>query len=344
MSQDPIDRAPVRHKGLVEQERDPSVKADLPPAVVVAGPTASGKSGLALRLAEAFKGTVINADSLQVYRDIPLLSAQPGKEEQERVPHRLYGFADADARFTAAHWAALAEQEMQAAELEGRLPILTGGTGLYLKALEEGLATAPAVAPETRDSARRRLEDLGREAFVEEVRELDPETARRLHPNDTQRLLRAWEVARETGRSLSAWQRETSLAPAPWRFFWLVLLPPRAELGPVCDQRFLEMVDAGALEEVRRLIALEPPEDATIRKAVGVRELAAHLDGALSLEAAIQAAQQATRRYAKRQTTWLRTQVLRHKQNVHLEQTKFSESAEGRIFPIIRQFVLTPHG
>ncbi|MGM0559863.1 MAG: tRNA (adenosine(37)-N6)-dimethylallyltransferase MiaA [Pseudomonadota bacterium] len=344
MSQDPIDRAPVGHKSLVEKDRDHSAQEDLPPAVIVAGPTASGKSDLAVKLAEVFQGTVINADALQVYRDIPLISAQPGMEEQARVPHRLYGFAEADTRFSAAYWCELAEQEMQAARLAGRLPILTGGTGLYLKALEEGLATAPAVAPETRAAARQRLEELGRDAFVEEVRELDPETAERLHPNDSQRLLRAWEVARETGRPLSDWQRETAVAPAPFRFLWLVLLPPRAELGAVCDQRFLKMMDFGALEEVRQLMALEPPVDATIRKAVGVRELSAHLEGALSLEDAIEAAQRATRRYAKRQETWLRTQVLRHKKNVHLEQTKYYESAEEKIFSIIRQFVLTPQG
>lgn len=317
---------------------------DRPPAVIVAGPTASGKSGLALRLAEVFEGTVINADALQLYRDIPILSAQPGQREQARAPHRLYGFAEAGEQYSAGRWAELAREEMDAAHARGRLPILTGGTGLYLKALEDGLATAPQVELGMRAAARDRLNTLGREAFVDEVRRLDPETAARLHPNDTQRLLRAWEVAEGTGRPLSEWQRRTAVPAAPWRFFWLVLMPPRSTLAPICDRRFELMMAQGALEEVRQLRSLDPPAGATIRKAVGVRELLAHLDGEMSLEEAVAAAQQSTRRYAKRQMTWLRTQVLRHKQNVHLEETKFYESEEERIFSIIRHFVLTTSG
>ncbi|MFD1380197.1 tRNA (adenosine(37)-N6)-dimethylallyltransferase MiaA [Fodinicurvata halophila] len=210
MSQDPIDRPANGHKSLVGKERD-----NLPPAVIVAGPTASGKSGLALRLAEAFEGTVVNADALQIYRDIPILSAQPGQGEQARVPHRLYGFAEAWEQYSAGRWAELARGEMEAAHASGRLPILTGGTGLYLKALEEGLATAPQVESGTRAAARERLRALGREAFVAEVQRLDPDSAARLHPNDTQRLLRAWEVAEGTGRPLSEWQRRTAIPPAP---------------------------------------------------------------------------------------------------------------------------------
>ncbi len=312
-----------------------------PPAVIVAGPTASGKSALAAGLAEARRGSVVNADSMQVYRDLPILTAQPNAQTRARAPHRLFGVLDATERCSAGRWRQMALSEMTAARTQGRLPVLCGGTGLYLKALTEGIAELPPIPSEVRAAAARRLAQIGPAGLHAELRDRDPATAARLHSNDAQRLQRAWEVLEATGRGLAAWQAAAAGAPAPWRFFWVVLLPSREALYAACDARLAAMLEAGALAEVRALLArgLDPRMPAM--KALGVAQFAAHLRGEMSLDQALAAAQQATRRYAKRQLTWLRTQVLRHNTRIFIMETQFSEKHLPRIFSKIDQFLLT---
>jgi tRNA dimethylallyltransferase len=311
------------------------------PVLVVAGPTASGKSALALAVAEAFGGVVINADSMQVYRDLAILTARPSPEDQARAPHRLYGVLDAEEACSAGRWRAMALKEIEAAHAQGKLPVVVGGTGFYLRALEHGLAEIPEIPAEVRTAARRRHADIGGAAMHAELAARDPETAARLSPGDSQRLIRAWEVLEATGRPLAEWQREADAAPAPYRFLRIVLEPPRESLYAACDSRLRRMVAAGALEEVAALIGRGVDPSAPAMKAVGVPQLAAHLRGECDLDSALAAAQQATRRYAKRQLTWLRTQFPRDDLSTFVIKAQFSESMKPKIFTIIREFLLT---
>jgi tRNA dimethylallyltransferase len=276
--------------------------------IVVAGPTASGKSALALALAERLGGAIVNADSMQVYRDLSVVTARPSEAELARAPHRLYGVLDGAELCSAARWAALAHAEIAAAAAAGHRPILCGGTGLYLRALLNGIAPVPPIPGEIRAAARQRHAELGGEAFRAELAGLDPEGAARLEPGDSQRLMRAYEVVLATGTPLGVWQR----AAAPEHAFEPIvftLLPPRDRLYARIDARFTEMVEQGALDEVQALVARGLDPALPVMKAVGVPELSAYLEGAAALDAAIAAAQQASRRYAKRQYTWFRHQL-----------------------------------
>jgi len=313
------------------------------PILLVAGPTASGKSALALALAEEFRGTIINADSMQVYRDLRILTARPSEEDMARAPHRLYGVLDASETCSAARWARMAEVEIAAAFTEGRLPILVGGTGLYLRALLQGLAPLPEIPEAVRRSARALHRELGGEAFHAFLRERDPESAARLNPRDRQRLVRAFEVVAATGRPLGDWQRMDKQKPGRPALA-LLLMPPRDQLGTSIDRRFRDMVAAGALEEVRALLARNLPPEVPVIRAVGVPELARHLFGELSLESAILAGQQASRRYAKRQMTWFRRQMPDSPSlAIRILNAQFSESLLSGIFSFIRQSLLTVH-
>lgn len=302
--------------------------------LAICGPTASGKSRLALAVADAFDGVILNADSMQLYRELRVLTARPGPDELARAPHRLYGVLSATTPASVAMWRDLALAEIHAVKAAGKLPILVGGTGLYFRSLTHGFARVPAIPPEIRADAARRFEELGREGFHAMLGEHDPEMAARLHPGDRQRLLRAWEVVAATGRSLADWQRETgdgpSVALAP-----ILLVPPRAALYEACDQRFHRMLAMGALDEARSLAGLDP--DLPLRKAVGVPELLRHLAGDIPLEEAVSLAQQATRRYAKRQLTWFRNQMA----DGYWLNEQYSESLDQKIFSFIRQFRLT---
>lgn len=276
-----------------------------PKLALIAGPTASGKSALALALAERERGVVINADSAQVYRDLRIVSARPDAEEEVRVPHRLYGYRDGAAACSAAEWAADAKRAIAAAHAEGRLPILVGGTGLYLRTLLEGIAPVPPIAAEIRAEVRSLAVAEAHRALAAE----DRQAAARLRPTDTTRVARALEVVRSTGRSLLEWQREkvggiasqVSLAP-------LVLLPPRDWLYARCDMRFARMMSEGGIAEVRRLVQRGLHPDLPVMRAIGVRETASFISGRLNREEALAAGRVATRRYAKRQYTWFSRQ------------------------------------
>lgn len=279
------------------------------PVVVIGGPTASGKSALALEMACAFDGTVINADSMQLYAELSVLTARPGPEDLERAPHRLYGVLPASTRGSAAAWRRMALDAIGEALGQGRLPVVVGGTGLYLRALMQGLSDVPPVPEEIRRAARERYGALGGEAFRAELVVRDPASAR-LHAGDVTRLTRAWEVLEATGRPLTTWQVEAAEdAPPGLSFLVIVLDPPRDALYAACDRRFGWMMERGALEEVRHLDALGLDPDLPAMKALGVPELRAHLHGALSLDAAVAKARQSTRNYAKRQVTWFRHQL-----------------------------------
>ena len=304
--------------------------------IVVAGPTGSGKSALAVALAEAFSGTIINADSMQVYREARVLTARPTPEDAARVPHRLFGVLAASDPCSAGRWLALAQAQLAAAEAERRLPIVTGGTGLYLEALLKGLAPVPPVPTKVRHEARRLHADLGGERFREMLIAHDPASAR-LPAGDRQRLLRAWEVLAATGAPLAEWQRRQTEAGTGRGSIVILLAPPRERLYPALDARFERMLAEGGLEEARALRGLGLDPALPLMRAVGIRQLLEHLEGALALDAAVSAAKRATRRYAKRQMTWFRHRIVA---DLRLDE-QFSESRRDEIFAFIRQRLLT---
>jgi tRNA dimethylallyltransferase len=278
---------------------------------------------------------------MQIYRDLSVLTARPGTAEEARVPHRLYGVLDAAETCSAARWGALAEAEIEAVQAIGRLPVLAGGTGLYFRALLEGLAPVPEIPAEVRQAARALYRELGAAGFHAKLAQRDPVAAARLPPSDRQRVIRAYEVVVATGRSLKEWHDGVS-APPPRAAAAVLLLPPRQELYDAIDRRVEAMVAKGALDEVRRLLARNLAAEVPALKAVGVPELTRHIRGELPLAAAISAAQQATRRYAKRQMTWLRHQLPPSERLPALQiAAQFSESLLPEIFSFIRQFLLT---
>ncbi|MCI4589037.1 tRNA (adenosine(37)-N6)-dimethylallyltransferase MiaA [Sphingobium sp. BYY-5] len=276
-----------------------------PRVALIAGPTASGKSALAVRLARATNGVVINADASQVYADLTILSARPSPEEMGGVPHRLFGHIDGAEACTAARWAAEAKAEVNAAHAAGKLPVLVGGTGLYIRTLLDGIAPVPDIDPDIRAAVRALPVAQAHEALANE----DPEAAARLAPADTTRVARALEVIRSTGRPLRAWQQHKvggigdniHLSP-------LILLPPRDWLIERCDRRFGLMVEDGAIAEVEALLARSLDPDLPVMRAIGVPEIAAFLKGDSDAYSMIEKGRIATRQYAKRQYTWFANQ------------------------------------
>lgn len=278
-----------------------------PPLALIAGPTASGKSDVAVRLAQATgNAVVINADSAQVYADLAVLSARPSAAEMGGVPHRLFGAWDGATACSAADWAAAARTEIAAAHAAGQLPILVGGTGLYIRTLLDGIAPVPPIDPAIRAAVRALPVAEAHAALLRE----DPERAAALNPADTTRVARALEVVRSTGQTLAAWQtrREGGIGDLV-TVGGVVLLPERSALYTRCDARFARMWAGGAIEEVRALIARRLDPDLPVMRAIGVAEVAAFLAGNMAEADAINSGQQATRRYAKRQYTWLRHQI-----------------------------------
>jgi tRNA dimethylallyltransferase len=276
-----------------------------PPVALLAGPTASGKSALALELAKRTRGVIVNADSAQIYRDLPILSAAPAAEERALADHRLYQVRDGADPCSAADWAQMARTEIAGIHETGRLPILAGGTGLYIRTLLDGIAPVPPVDPDIRKRVR--------SASVEENRsrleQVDPDAAVKLGTADSARIGRALEVALSTGRTLADWQRHReggisdriSLRP-------LILLPPRQWLYQRCDARFEAMIASGAVEEVKALLERKLDPSLPVMRAIGVSEIAAMLSGAIGLKEAVERGKQATRNYAKRQYTWFARQ------------------------------------
>ena len=279
-------------------------------AVLIAGPTASGKSGLALSLARRFGGVVINADSMQVYAELSILTARPAPADEAAAPHWLYGHVSAREAYSVGRFVTEAMDAIARARAEGVLPILVGGTGLYFKALTQGLADIPAVPDNIRAHWRARADQIGVAALHAELAARDPEMAARLRPTDPQRVTRALEILDATGRSLSTFQAAHGPPALPLdSVATIALMPEREHLHAAIDGRFEAMVEAGALDEVARVRALALSTALPAMRAIGVESLGRVLDGAVSRADAIQAAQTETRRYAKRQMTFLRTQL-----------------------------------
>jgi tRNA dimethylallyltransferase len=279
-------------------------------AVLIAGPTASGKSALALELALATGGVVINADSMQVYHDLRIITARPTHGEEARVPHRLYGHVDAAVNFSAGVWVSDAAKALEEAQAQGRLPIFIGGTGLYFKALTAGLSVVPPIPAEVREGVRARLERNGVEALHAELAARDPRAAERLNLRDRTRIARALEVIEATGRSLLDWHRDGEPPLLPKDSFRAVFLAPeRDELYARINARFDAMLGAGALKEVERLAARQLDPLLPAMKAHGVPALIRHLRGELSLDEGASIGRADTRHYAKRQFTWFRHQL-----------------------------------
>ena len=272
--------------------------------IVVTGPTASGKSALALALAEARGGTVINADAMKTYDAFPILTAQPPPGERARAPHALYGVLPLSETLSAARWRDLASAEIEQSEV----PILCGGSGLYLRTLMQGISAIPAIASDFRDRANADWEAIGAEAFRARLAERDPEIVARLKPGDRQRHVRAWEVVQATGRPLSDWQKGQG-QPPPWRFRTILLAPDRAWLRARIETRFDAMLEQGVLAEARAVFDRKPDPKWPGLKAHGAPELFRHFRGELGLAAARQIAIDHTRQYAKRQMTWFRHQL-----------------------------------
>ena len=305
--------------------------------ILIAGATASGKSEFAMRLAERVDGIVINADSMQVYRELRLITARPSPADEARVPHRLYGTRAAADPLSVGRWIELSVAEIDAAQSAGRVPIVVGGSGLYLTSLSEGLADIPEIPDHVRAATRQHYRTLGPARFHDALRARDEEMAARLGASDPQRLQRAWEVLEATGRSLADWQRDPPYRPLSGPWLGLRLERPRAELYQRCDARLDAMLDAGALDEVRALADLGLPGELPLMRAVGLVELLTHVRGQASSDDATVAAKTATRRYAKRQLTWMRNKMIAWKSI----NTKDSESFSEIFFPKISQFLLT---
>lgn len=269
----------------------------LKPCLIIAGPTASGKSWLAEELIRPLNGAIINGDSMQVYKGLEVITAQP----LHGVHYRLYGVLSPYKQCSVAWWREQAMKEMESAHSKEKLPIIVGGSGLYIKALTEGLSKIPEIPVETRQQVRQSCEEHGVEAIYAKLKDVDPVVAAKLKPQDKQRILRAYEVILATGRSLLEWQEE-SIGPAPYQFLTVLVLPPKSELDQRIAERFSHMVANGAIEEVRKL-------EGNPHKAIGVPEIQKYLSGEYTLEQAIEKSVIASRQLAKRQGTWFRNQM-----------------------------------
>jgi tRNA dimethylallyltransferase len=282
-------------------------------ALLIAGPTASGKSAMALDVAAQRNGIIINTDSMQVYRELRILTARPNEEEEAQAPHRLYGMMNGAHACSAKEWATLAENEIKIAWEHGQFPILVGGTGMYFKTLLEGMAEIPEINPNIRADVRLRAKVEGAEALHAELSKVDPSIADRLEPADSQRISRALEVFLSTGKPLSEWHKDTRPGfldqyDQVGEVDKIVLDWPRDVLYERCDKRFDMMIDQGALEEVEKLMAMQLDPTLPIMKSLGVPSLISYLQGNMSIDAALEEAKMLTRRFAKRQLTWFRNQ------------------------------------
>lgn len=276
---------------------------------LIAGPTASGKSALALARAQETGAVIVNADSQQLYADLRVLSARPSPEDEARAEHRLYGVADAAEAWSVGRWTRAVTPVLAELAAEGRPALIVGGTGLYFSALTRGIADIPDVPVAAREATQEAFDFLGEDAFRARLAERDPRAATAIAPGDRQRLTRALAVAETTGRALSDWQADTRPLLAPDSYDRLVIEPDRVALYANCDRRVDLMVEQGALDEVRALMRRRVDPELPAMKAVGVRDFAAHLRGKVTLDEAMEAVRQATRNYAKRQLTWFRNQT-----------------------------------
>lgn len=324
----------------------PNVKnKKMPLAVIVAGPTCSGKSYLSLKIAQALNGTIINADAMQCYRDLRIITTRPSIEDEAIVPHRLYGVLPWDQTGNAGWWREQALSELEQMWAQKRLPILCGGTGMYFHSLIHGIALIPEPSVKAREEARRLIEAKGSSFVYELLLQVDPQTAQTLKPTDSQRVARAWEVWLSTGKGLKFWQQEAHLPGAACNFIVIRLAPERALLKEAVAERFTAMVDEGAVEEVANFLKADPPVQAPLRRALGVPEFAAYLSGEITLAEAIDNAVRNTQRYIKRQETWFSNRVLAPSAQICIfnsridRKLKLSESFIEKSISFINSFI-----
>lgn len=297
-------------------------------AALIAGPTASGKSAVALAVAQHWNGVIINADSMQVYRELRILTARPSPAEEALAPHKLYGFVPAAEAYSVGRWLEDVRDVLRTTWNEGKLPVIIGGTGLYFKALLEGLSPVPEIPAGIRAHWRGEAARLGAAALHDVLCKRDPEMAARLRASDPQRIVRALEVLDATGRSLASWQNEKGKGVIKAdRALRLFLVPDREALYRRCNERFVAMIRAGAIDEAAAVMQLALPASLPAMRAVGLRPLIAHLQGEISLEQAIELGQAETRRYAKRQMTWARSNMI----SWNLISTQFLERTKQEI-------------
>ena len=292
-----------------------SKKQDKHTIHIVGGPTASGKSSRAIEIAHETNGVIINCDSMQIYDGLHMLTAQPPKEDLEQAPHLLYSALHPNETCSAGNWREMVEPIIKDVLSEGKTPIIVGGSGLYIKALTDGLSPIPNIPQNVRDSAMAKQQELGNPAFHEELMKRDPIMAERFHSHHTARLVRAWEVLEATGKSLAEWQKLPLIAPPyNWNFEIEVIIPERPILHQRCNERFVWMMDNGALDEIEsfgeRVESGEVHHNVPLLKALGYRELLAYINGEISKSESIEKAQARTRQYAKQQITWFKNQLL----------------------------------
>lgn len=305
---------------------------------MIAGPTASGKSQLSLRLAASLGGVVINADSLQVYKEFRVLTARPSFSDEELVPHRLYGRISVATSFSVGKWLVAARREVQRAHDKAQVPIVVGGTGLYLRALIDGMAAIPKVAEETRVRATELHDRLGGEKFWVELAKRDPESAGQINAADRQRLTRAWEVVEDTGVPISKWRRRVNVGGLEGPVFVIKIMPERSSLYSACEQRFDQMLESGVLDEVAAVQSLGLPQSLPAMKALGFQAVCRYLSRDFTLDECKASVCQATRNYAKRQFTWFSNQLP--------AQREYSDGAgsETGAKAAIQEFLLTGDG
>lgn len=317
----------------------------LPWAVIVAGPTCSGKSYLSLKIAQALKGTIVNADAMQCYRDLRIITTRPSPEDESCAPHRLYGVLSWDQTGNAGWWREQALTELKQIWSQNRIPILCGGTGMYFHSLVHGIALIPEPSVEAREEARRLIEEKGSPFVHDSLLKVDPKTAQTLNPTDSQRVARAWEVWRSTGKGLKYWQQKAHLPGAACNFIVIRLAPERALLKESVAERFMAMVEEGAVEEVAAFLKADPPVQAPLRRALGVPEFAAYLSGEITIEEAIDKAVRNTQRYIKRQETWFSNRNLAPSAQVCIFNSridgklKLSESFMEKSIAFINSFI-----
>jgi tRNA dimethylallyltransferase len=294
------------------------------PVIIIGGPTASGKSATALEIAEKHNGVIINADSIQLYKDLPLLTAHPDAAELSAAPHKLYGFMPADQKTDAQEWRNMAIKECHAAHENGQCPILVGGTGFYLKTMIEGLSPVPSSPADIREKVTAHMNEVGVEAFSKELVEKDPKIVGKVDLNNPMRLMRAAEVLEATGKSIVDWQSlPKSGAPKGLKFYSIFIIPERARLHDRCNRRFHMMIEEGAIDQVKdfneRTGAWRNPQNFPVTRAIGYTHISDYLSGTVAIDDAIEKSQAETRQYAKRQITWFNNQI---KPNAYIENPK----------------------
>ena len=285
-----------------------SSNSDQIKCIIICGPTASGKSALAIDLANKLQGEVINADSMQIYSQLEILTARPSFADLELVPHRLFGIRSLEEPCSVSIWQKMAMDSIKQVIARGRVPIVCGGTGMYIRYLTKELASIPNIPSEFREKGMERLLSIGNEKFSEELIQRDPAMRNKISVGDSQRLIRAWEVLESTGKSLTEWQAVNDKS-TDINFYTISLMPDREYLYHSCNQRFLEFMERGALDEVVRIIDMKLDSTLPGMKALGLPQLTNYLEGNIDLDQAIEEAQRYTRRYAKRQMTWFRNQL-----------------------------------